>query len=391
MRASRDLALFSAEEADGLRKVTAKKKADEIGQWEDKFIDGCLANPAFSSATDKPRAAAQRIWVSINASARYSFNYSHAVAYATLANWEVFAFAHYEPEMLVALMQTDPPAVPRYVREARRSGITVLPPDINLSGQKFTIVGDTIRYGIDTVRGVGPAAIKIILKARPFTSFEDYLSRVSGFGVSKTVVVNLIILGAFDSLGDRRDLLLRYQRHRILAAVSPNRLATMSPDELDALVAKKLTDRPDEWEIPIPDFSDPAVVGAIEEELLGSLVTVDPMAPYARALEATAISHPDEINQVPVGDTFDVGGQVTKVKEHTIQKQGRSFGRKMAFLSMSWNEEEFEVVAFPDTWDRVRALVVPGSPVLCRAKRTDRGATLEGIYRLDLLFDEAPA
>ena len=66
-------------------------------------------------------------------------------------------------------------------------------------------------------------------------------------------------------------------------------------------------------------------------------------------------------------------------------------GRKMAFLSMSWNEEEFEVVAFPDTWDRVRALVVPGSPVLCRAKRTDRGATLEGIYRLDLLFDEAPA
>ena len=391
MRASRDLALFSAEEADGLRKVTAKKKADEIGQWEDKFIDGCLANPAFSSATDKPRAAAQRIWVSINASARYSFNYSHAVAYATLANWEVFAFAHYEPEMLVALMQTDPPAVPRYVREARRSGITVLPPDINLSGQKFTIVGDTIRYGIDTVRGVGPAAIKIILKARPFTSFEDYLSRVSGFGVSKTVVVNLIILGAFDSLGDRRDLLLRYQRHRILAAVSPNRLATMSPDELDALVAKKLTDRPDEWEIPIPDFSDPAVVGAIEEELLGSLVTVDPMAPYARALEATAISHPDEINQVPVGDTFDVGGQVTKVKEHTIQKQGRSFGRKMAFLSMSWNEEEFEVVAFPDTWDRVRVLVVPGSPVLCRAKRTDRGATLEGIYRLDLLFDEAPA
>ena len=391
MRASRDLALFSAEEADGLRKVTAKKKADEIGQWEDKFIDGCLANPAFSSATDKPRAAAQRIWVSINASARYSFNYSHAVAYATLANWEVFAFAHYEPEMLVALMQTDPPAVPRYVREARRSGITVLPPDINLSGQKFTIVGDTIRYGIDTVRGVGPAAIKIILKARPFTSFGDYLSRVSGFGVSKTVVVNLIILGAFDSLGDRRDLLLRYQRHRILAAVSPNRLATMSPDELDALVAKKLTDRPDEWEIPIPDFSDPAVVGAIEEELLGSLVTVDPMAPYARALEATAISHPDEINQVPVGDTFDVGGQVTKVKEHTIQKQGRSFGRKMAFLSMSWNEEEFEVVAFPDTWDRVRALVVPGSPVLCRAKRTDRGATLEGIYRLDLLFDEAPA
>lgn len=685
MRAARELARFSAEEADGLRKVTAKKKADEIGLWEDKFIGGCLANPAFVDATPRPRDTAEKIWVSINASARYSFNQcvvgstqvrlaaagpsgtgymtvadmyrrltdkdrlegrpcwygcnhtgyrgqcpscrvwrqkffdprrglsswslgddgrlhpnrivnvhfngfrpvwrvtledgksitatanhrhmtsagwcevgnlavgdellicgeyepqvydpevtrttagepsyrgarlpngqrhgvlslgyrdgghlaletwtssqqwvcsepgclrsreagdrierahldgdrrnndpsnlamkcashhkqhdyringrrrrgekgypalsvriasieyageeqvydlemadphhswvannivthnSHATAYALLANWEVFGFAHYEPEMLVALMQTDPAAVPRYVREARRSGITVLPPDINLSGQKFTIVGDTIRYGIDTVRGVGPAAVRAIIKARPFSSFEDYLSRVSGFGVSKTVVVNLISLGAFDSLGDRRDLLLRYQRHRILASVSPNRLAGMSPDEVDALVAKKLTDKPEEWAIPIPDFSDAQVVGKIEEELLGSLVTVDPMAPYTRTLEANAISHPDEIDRVPVGDTFDVGGQVTKVKEHTIQKQGRSFGRKMAFLTMAWNEEEFEVVAFPDTWDRVKALMLPGSPVLCRAKRTDRGAALEGVYRLDLLFDEVPA
>ena len=391
MRAARELARFSAEEADGLRKVTAKKKADEIGLWEDKFIGGCLANPAFVDATPRPRDTAEKIWVSINASARYSFNQAHAVAYALLANWEVFGFAHYEPEMLVALMQTDPAAIPRYVREARRSGISVLPPDINLSDQKFTIVGDTIRYGIDTIRGVGPAAIKAILRARPFVSFDDYLRRVSGYGVSKTVLVNLISVGALDSLGDRRDMLLHLQRRRILESISPNKLAAMSPEQKDELVAKKLTEEPEKWEIPIPDFSDAQVVGKIEEELLGSLVTVDPMAPYTKTLEANAVSHPDEIDRVPVGDTFDVGGQVTKVKEHTIQKQGRSFGRKMAFLTMAWNEEEFEVVAFPDTWDRVKALFVPGSPVLCRAKRTDRGASLEGVYRLDLLFDEVPA
>ncbi len=389
MRTSRDLALFTAEEAEALRKVTAKKKADEIGDWEAKFIDGCLSNPAFVEGTTDPRAMAEKIWVSINASARYSFNKSHALAYGLLANWEIFGFAHYEPEMLVALMQTDPTAIPRYVREARRSGITVLPPDINLSGQKFTIVGDTIRYGIDTVRGVGPAAIRAILAARPFTSLSDYLSRVSGFGSSKTVMVNLIRLGVFDSLGDRRKLLLEYQRHRILLSVSPNRLAGMTAEERDALVAKKLTEKPEEWEIPIPDFTDDAVVGAIEEELLGSRVTVDPMARYSRALEATALSHPSEMDRIVEGEFFDIGGQVTKAKEHIISKPGRSHGRKMAFLTIVWNDEEFELVVFPDTWDRVRSLMDTGSPVICRAKKTDRGATLEGVYRLDLLFDEA--
>ena len=390
IRAARELAHFTADEADELRRITAKKKAELLGPWEQKFLDGCLNNPEFLGAVDtadRARQVAARIWASINASARYSFNKSHAVGYGLVATWEVYALHHYEPEFLVALMQTDADAINRYIREARRSNIKILPPDINLSEQKFGITGDVIRYGIDTVQGVGAAIARDIQKGRPYTSLEDYLAR-AGRGTHKVAVTNLIKIGAFDDFGTRPDLLRSYQRHRILESVAERKRGLLSPEQADEIVARKLTERPEEWAIEIPDFGNDEVLYRIEEELVGTYVTVDPMARYIKALDAVAIRHPEEMNNYSVGDMLVVGGQVTKVKEHTIAK-GRFKGNLMAFLSITWNEEEFEVVAFPETWRQVSAMVVPGAPVACRAIRTDRGCSLSSVQRLDLLFDGA--
>ena len=390
IRAARELAGFTPDEADELRRITAKKKAELLGPWEKKFLEGCLNNPDFLGSVDtadRARQVASRIWASINASARYSFNKSHAVGYGLVATWEVFAAHHYEPEFLVALMQTDAEAINRYVREARRSNIKILPPDINLSEQKFTLTGDTIRYGIDTVMGVGGAIARDIQKGRPYTGLEDYLTR-AGRGTHKNAVVSLIKIGAFDDFGSRADLLQQYQRYRILQSVAERKRATLSPDQADQIVAQKLTEKPEEWVLEIPDFANDEVVYRIEEELVGTYVTVDPMARYIKALDAVAIRHPEEMSNFTVGDLFVVGGQVTKVKEHPISK-GRFKGSLMAFLSITWNEEEFEVVAFPECWRSTSGLIQPGVPVACRVIRTDRGCTLSSVQRLDLLFDGA--
>lgn len=392
IRAARELASFTPDEADELRRITAKKKSELLGPWEQKFLDGCLNNPAFLGPvgdSGRARQVAARIWASINASARYSFNKSHAVGYGLVATWEVFAAHHYEPEFLVALMQTDADAINRYVREARRSNIKILPPDINLSEQKFTLLGDTIRYGIDTVMGVGGAIARDIQKNRPYLSLEDYLAR-AGRGSHKGAVLSLIKIGAFDDFGPRADLLRTYQRHRILESVAERKRATLTTAQADEIVARKLTEKPEEWALEIPDFSNDEVVYRIEEELVGTYVTVDPMARYIKALDAVAIRHPEEMSNYSVGDLFVVGGQVTKVKEHPISK-GRFKGSLMAFLSITWNEEEFEVVAFPECWRNVTGLVKPGVPVACRVIRTDRGCTLSSVQRLDLLFDGAGA
>lgn len=388
IRAARELAGFTPDEADELRRITAKKKSELLGPWEEKFLAGCLNNPAFIDPLGSPERARQiaaKVWASINASARYSFNKSHAVGYGLIATWEVFAVHHYEPEFLVALMQTDADAINRYVREARRSDIKILPPDINLSEQKFTLTGDTIRYGIDTVMGVGASIARDIQRGRPYTSLRDYLAR-AGRGTHKSAVLNLIKIGAFDDMGTREDLLCEYQRYRILESVAERKRATLTPEQADEIVARKLTERPDEWVIEIPDFSDQQVIYRIEEELVGTYVTVDPMDRYVKALDAVAIRHPEEIDNYTVGDLFTIGGQVSKVKEHTIAK-GRFKGSTMAFLSITWNEEEFEVVSFPETWRQVSALVQPGVPLACRVIRTERGCSLSSVQRLDLLFD----
>ena len=51
--------------------------------------------------------------------------------------------------------------VVKYINEARELGLEVLPPDVNESGYKFTVVGDQrIRFGLGAVRNVGRGAIE---------------------------------------------------------------------------------------------------------------------------------------------------------------------------------------------------------------------------------------
>src|SRR5437763_14810313 len=87
---------------------------------------------------------------------------------------------------MVALMSScigNTDSVVKYINEARELGIEVLPPDVNESGYKFTVVGDKrIRFGLGAVRNVGRSAIDSILSARrdkgPFTTIFDLCERI---------------------------------------------------------------------------------------------------------------------------------------------------------------------------------------------------------------------
>ena len=131
------LASFTADEADDLRKAIGKKLMDKVVAFKAKFLAGCIAHEAYMShfagqPTGAAEKVANKIWDSIEASGRYAFNWSHAVGYALIATWEVWTKYYYPQEFLVALMATDDGNINRYIREARRREITVLPPDINL-------------------------------------------------------------------------------------------------------------------------------------------------------------------------------------------------------------------------------------------------------------------
>lgn len=407
MEAARTLAGFTADEADDLRKMLGKKKMDQLVTWEGKFVQGCLDNPAFRDHFTTESAARQvisHIWASISAAGRYSFNKSHAVGYAIVSCWEIWTKHYFPQEYIVALMATDSENINRYLREARRRDIKVLPPDINLSGRKFTLGDNAIRYGLDTVRGVGAAAVTDILSARPFTSFADFLQRMNSRTCGKTQVEALIKIGAFDSLkiqtadgtdiyGDRTALMTAYHDNRILEKVAPAKLAKMDDqarhDHVAAWRAKN-ADKPSYLkEFSVPDFTDEAVVYAIEQELVGNYVTIDPMMRYIPALEAVqALRSPLELEDVEQGAEFIIGGQISKLRVHTIQKEGRYKGKHMAFITVNWNDEEFEVTAFPEVWASTKLIMTEGAPVACTAIRDERGSRLKSVERLDILFNE---
>jgi DNA polymerase-3 subunit alpha len=340
-----------------------------------------MANAEFAIGSHAAEAA-QKIWNSIEASGRYAFNKSHAVGYAIISTWEVWVKHYYPQEFVVALMATDGENLNKYVREARRLKIPVLPPDINRSDQKFTIEGPAIRYGIDSLRGIGVATGKAIQANRPYRSLVDYLGR-AGKGASKGVVYNLIKIGAFDSLGDRKDLILELEYERCIEDLSQR--TKDDPVKLVEIVNRRMANNPTQYCLEIPDFDDPQVIYEIENELVGNYITVDPMGEYEPMIAQHCISDPSEIDDYRPKDEFCIGGQLTGAKEHVIKKEGRNKGRVMAFLTVQWNELDFDITVFPELWEQTRDLLKVGVPVILFVARDDRGCHLKDMERLDLL------
>ena len=95
------------------------------------------------------------------------------------------------------------------IGKMRMSGIIVEPPDINKSNYTFSPDADlnVIRYGMRGITRIGEDLIKSIITNRPYTSIEDFLQKVK---VNKVQMINLIKSGAFDSFGERVDIMTEY-------------------------------------------------------------------------------------------------------------------------------------------------------------------------------------
>jgi DNA polymerase-3 subunit alpha len=96
--------------------------------------------------------------------------------------------------------------------DCRDMGIAVLPPDINEGFHGFTVSGDSIRFGLGAIKGVGQHAVTAVMQERkqngPFGSFFDFGERVDARQVNKKVMESFIKGGALDSLGMGRAQML---------------------------------------------------------------------------------------------------------------------------------------------------------------------------------------
>src|SRR5450432_1356696 len=207
MQIANRLAGYSLGEADLLRRAMGKKKAEEMAQQRERFVEG-------AAQRKYPAKKIEKIFDLMAQFAGYGFNKSHSAAYALLAYHTAYLKTHYPVEFMAALLtsvtgSTDD--VVKYINECREMGIAVEPPDINVSDANFTPHGEAIRFGLAAVKNVGHNAIESIVAGRKklgkYSSIYEFCENVDLRLLNKRVLESLIKSGAMDGLGRRAQLM----------------------------------------------------------------------------------------------------------------------------------------------------------------------------------------
>lgn len=205
MKAAQVIAGQTPARADQLRKVVGKKLVDKMPKERADFVEGAVAN-------GYEREKAELLFDQIETFGSYGFNRSHSAAYSLIAFQCAYLKTHYKAEFMAALLskQGERDKVSKYLMVAKQQGVTVLPPDVNLSGLGFTPKDDqSILFGLRPIKHLGEAAINSILEARNESPFIDIIDFYTRTDVDTRGLTALIHCGAFDSLHNNRKQLIQ--------------------------------------------------------------------------------------------------------------------------------------------------------------------------------------
>ena len=144
----------------------------------------------------------------------YGFNRSHSTSYARLSYQTAYLKYYYPKEFYAAYMSQnvdDTDKIQEILNTLKAKGIPVLPPDINLSTDKFIPTEAGILFPLTSIKGVGRSVLYEINRMKPIASYEDFMERRIPKFVKKTAVEALIKSGAFLFTGESiYDTLLKY-------------------------------------------------------------------------------------------------------------------------------------------------------------------------------------
>jgi DNA polymerase-3 subunit alpha/error-prone DNA polymerase len=195
-RAAVALAGFSHTEADGLRKILSKKeKEHQMRDYHGRFVAGARRKGVLLEQI-------KAVWAMMMSFSGYSFCKPHSASYARVSFQAAYLKVHHPAEFMAAVISNQGGfyATFAYVSEARRMGLTILPPDLMRSAERWHGGGSCLRVGLMAVSGLSSrtmARIISVRKARPYDSLTDFLDRVHPDEAEAT---NLIHCGAADGL-----------------------------------------------------------------------------------------------------------------------------------------------------------------------------------------------
>ena len=244
-----DAAGFTPAESDELRRAMGvKRSVERMERLRGRFFAGTNERGIDAEVTEQ-------IWLKMVAFATYGFPESHSVSFAYLVYASAWIKRHYPAAFCAALLNAQPMGFyssHSLCQDARRHGVEVRGPDVNLSADAAVLEpcetstgGAAVRLGLSSVRGVGPELAAAITEEAPYDSMEQLVRAMSSEQpLDLPVLEALAAAGAFGSLGlDRREALwtagaaAQSDANRLPGAVTGTKvpkLRSMSPQEQSA-------------------------------------------------------------------------------------------------------------------------------------------------------------
>jgi DNA polymerase-3 subunit alpha len=368
------LAGYSLGSADMLRRAMGKKKPEEMAKQRAIFLEGAAKRGADTKV-------AERLFDLMEKFAEYGFNKSHSAAYALVAYHTAWLKAYYPAEFMAATMSSemsDTDKVRVFYEDCRANGLTMLAPDINLSGYRFEPVSKTdIRYGLGAIKGSGEAAIGAIVAEReangPYKGLFDLARRVDKRYLNRRTLEALVKAGAFDSINDHRASLMA----SIAAALETADRAARSGGQVGLF--GEVLDGGGEDLIDMPVWPEQEKL-LQEKSALGYFFSGHPFTSYLAEVSSFAKRQLDSLE--PSRDPVMLAGIVVSLRTQMTRRG------KMLILLLDDATAQVEVVIFNELYEQNRHLLKDDALLVIEGKvnRDDYSGgvrvTAERIYDL---------
>lgn len=368
------LADYSLGGADGVRRIMAKKHPEDLVKLEGPFIEKAVGK----GMSEKD---AKELFDQIGSFASYCFNRSHSACYAFVAYQTAYLKAHYPVEYISAMLSNskdDQVKTQLYISEAQKLGIKVLPPDINKSNSEFTPDGNNIRFGLNSIKGIGEAVLKEIeeekAKNGEFKSIVDFAQRINPRIVNRKALENFTKAGAMSCLEPCRKKLFNNIENILSAAAKENEARELGQVSLFSGLSGNSggnSYQMQSFEMYGSDddeFTDKEIQ-EFEKEYLGFYVTSHPLESIRDKLPFLTTHNISDLESLPNDSFVTICGLLSSVRQIATKKDPTKF-LKAGTIEDLTGETAF--VAFHKTLQSYNSLIEPEKKIIMSGKYQKR-------------------
>jgi DNA polymerase III subunit alpha len=362
---AKSLAGYTLAEADLLRRAMGKKIKAEMDAQRSRFLDGAEKHHGIA------RALASTIFDACAKFAEYGFNKSHSAPYGYITYQTAYLKAHFPQEFTAASMTLDmgnTDKLNEFRRDARKHGITVVPPSVNQSDAVFSARDGKIYYAIGAIKGVGQAVAEHIVAARgdtPFADLADFAARVDPRIINRRTLETLVNAGALDDLVPRRE-----QAFAAIDAIIGT-AQRLSADKSDGIVDMFASDRPEP--IKLTQNLEPwSLADRLERErgAIGFHVSAHPLDQYAAHFERLKVTPWAEFERA-IKERGATAGRIAGTIAARSDRRTKK-GAPMLSMTLSDPSGSFDVIAFSEQVMQFGPVLTPGKSVILNVEADDR-------------------